>query len=375
MKTLRTLVAVFLLIPWSFPMAASHEFLVYVGTYTRQESKGIYAYRFDADSGVLKPLGLAAETSNPSFLIAHPNNRFVYAVGENDPGTISAFAIDATTGKLKLINTVSSRGNSPCHLSVDRTGKWLFVANYGDGSVANFAVHADGSLGEAAAFVQHSGSSVNPRRQAGPHAHSVNISSDNRFLAVADLGLDEILVYRFDAKTGSLTSNNPPFAKIDPGSGPRHLVFSADANFAWVLNEMKNTVTSLKYERNRGVFSPTGTAFSVPQDFAGVTNAAEIAIHPNGRFLYTSNRGHNSIAIFDVDSRTGLIRPGRWVSTRGKTPRNFAIDPSAAFLLAANQDSNSLAIYRIDPKTGGLEPHGEVTEAPVPVSLAFVRAQ
>jgi 6-phosphogluconolactonase len=355
-------------------MAESHEFFVYAGTYTGQKSKGIYAYRFDASSGVLKPLGLAIETSNPSFLAAHPNNHFLYAVGENNPGTISAFEVDAATGKLKLINTVSSRGDSPCHLALDKTGRWLFVANYGNGSIASFAVRSDGSLGEAHAVVQHSGSSVNPRRQAGPHAHAVNISSDNRFLAVADLGLDQIVVYRFDAKTGALTSNNPPFTSIEPGSGPRHLVFSTDAKFAWVLNEMKNTVTSLSYDGSNGVFKSIGTAFSVPQNYAEPTNAAEIAIHPNHQFLYTSNRGHNSIAIFDVDAQTGLIRLRKWISTRGSTPRNFVIDPSAAFLLAANQDSDSLAIYRIDSRTGDLVPHGELVDAPVPVSLAFVGA-
>jgi 6-phosphogluconolactonase len=353
-------------------MAASTEFFVYVGTYTRPNSKGIYAYRFNSTSGKLSPLGLATEANNASFLVGHPNNQYLYAVNEADSGSVAAYAIDTTSGKLTQINTVPSRGSGPCHLTIDNTGKWLFVANYNTGSVASFPVRSNGSLGEAAGFAQHSGSSLNPRRQAGPHAHSVNLSPDGQFLIVTDLGLDQILSYRFDAANGHLTPNNPAFTKLEPGSGPRHLAFSPDGQFAWVVNEMTATVTTLKYARATGTLTPIQTTSTLPPQFTGTKSAAEIAVHPKGRFLYTSNRGHDTIAIFDIDPGNGLIRPGRWVSTRGKTPRYFVLDPSATFLFAANQDSNSLAIYRLDATTGGLEAEGAILEAPVPVSVVFV---
>ena len=374
MKTLRNPLALFLLVLWSSSMAASTEFFVYVGTYTRSNSRGIYVYRFDSGSGKLSPLGLAAEASNASFLAVHPGNQFLYAVNEDPVGSLTSFVIDKSNGKLRRINTVSSRGGGPCHLVLDETGKWLFVANYNNGSVASFPVRSDGSLGEAAGFVQHSGSSVHPQRQAGPHAHSVTLSPDNRFLIVTDLGLDQILVYRFDPKSGGLTPNNPAITKVDAGSGPRHFTFAPDGEKAWVLNEMTATITTLKYDKATGVLTPIQTTSTLPSQFAGARSAAEIAVHPNGRFLYTSNRGHDTIAIFSIDPGTGLIRPGKWVSTRGRTPRNFAIDPSATFLFAANQDSNSLAVFRLDPKAGGLETLGDVVETPIPVSVVFAAA-
>jgi len=351
-------------------MAAPQDWIAYIGTYTSQNSKGIYAFRFNSGTGTLTPLGLAAETSNPSFLAVHPNQRFLYAVGENNAGTVSAFAIE-TPGKLKLLNTVSSRGSGPCHIAIDKTGQWLFVANYNNGSIASLPIHPDGTLGEAAVSIQHAGSSVDRRRQTGPHAHSVNPSPDNRFLVVTDLGLDQILVYRFDVKTGALTPNAPPFTKSTPGSGPRHLTWSSDGKFAWVLNEMAATVTALAYDKALGVFSDLQTISALPNDFAGSKSGAEVAVHPNGRFLYTSNRGHDSIAIFDVDARKGLLTPSTWASTRGKTPRHFASDPTGAYLIAANQDSNGLAVFRTDPKTGGLADTGNISEAPAPVSIVF----
>src|SRR5437879_5392723 len=199
-------------------VSANAEYFVYIGTYTRENSKGIYAYRFHPADGKLTPLGLAAETANPSFLAIHPNGRFVYSVSEGDTGTVSAFRIEPGSGKLTLLNTVSSKGAGPCHLRVDKTGKNLLVANYNSGSVASLPVKSDGSLSEASAFIQHKGSSVNKQRQEGPHAHSVNLSADNRFLIVTDLGLDQALVYRFDAAKGSLTPNDHPFATLNPGA-------------------------------------------------------------------------------------------------------------------------------------------------------------
>jgi 6-phosphogluconolactonase len=302
----------------------------------------------------------------------HPNQRFLYAVNENDAGTITAYAIDTDSGKLKLLNTVPSRGSGPCHLAFDTAGKWIFVANYNNGSIAALPVSPDGILGEATGSIQHSGSGIDARRQSGPHAHSVNISADNRFLVVTDLGLDEVLVYRFNANTGSLSPNDPPFIKMAPGSGPRHFTFSPDGKSAWVLNEMNATVTSLGYDRALGRFTLGQTVSALPGDFAGTKSGAEILVHPNGKFLYTSNRGHNSIAVFTLEGGGAASSSATWVSTRGKTPRSFAIDPSGATVVAANQDSNNLAVYRVDPRSGSLSPAGDIVEAPVPASVVFV---
>ena len=372
MRILAASLGVLLLAMSTLPSAAaSREWIVFVGTYTRQASKGIYAYRLTSADAKLTPLGLAVETSNPSFLAVHPNQRFLYAVNENDTGTISAFAIDSRTWKLKLLNTVSSRGSGPCHLALDTTGKWIFVANYNNGSIAALPVATDGTLGEAAVSIQHSGSSIDARRQSGPHAHSVNISPDNRFLAVTDLGLDEVLIYRFDAKAGSLTPHDPPAIKTTPGSGPRHLAFGPDGRFAWVVNEMSATVTALSYDRTLGKFTRAQDVSALPRDFGGTKSGAEILVHPNGKFLYTSNRGHDSIAIFKLEGEV-LSTSATWVPSRGKTPRSFAIDPEGAFVVAANQGSNNLAVFRVDTKTGGLSPAGDVVEAPLPVSVVFV---
>jgi 6-phosphogluconolactonase len=364
-----SLTLLLLSIPLIHSMAATREWIVYVGTYTRQASKGIYAYRFTSSDGRLTPIGLVAEVSNPSFLAVHPNQRFLYAVNENNAGTVAAFAIDRQSGKLKLLNSVSSRGSGPCHLALDKTGRWIFVANYNNGSIAVFPVGADGTLGDAVASIQHSGTSIDSRRQSGPHAHSVNVSPDNRFLIVTDLGLDQVLVYRFDPKVASLTPNDPPFIRMAAGAGPRHFTFSPDGKSAWVLNEMNATLTTLSYDRAMGRFTQTRTTSTLPSEFTGARSAAEILVHPNGRFLYTSNRGHDSIAIWNLRSKaTGAFA---WVSTRGRTPRNFAIDPTGAYIVAANQDSNNLAVYRVDATKGELTPVGEVVEAAVPVSVVF----
>jgi 6-phosphogluconolactonase len=349
------------------------DWIAYVGTYTRQDSKGIYAFAFQPTTGKLTARGLAAETSNPSFLAVAPNQHFVYAANENSPGTISAFAVDPGTARLKLLNAVSSRGAGPCHVAVDRTGKWIFAANYNTGSVAVFRVHADGTLGEASGFAQHSGSSVNPQRQESPHAHSVSVSPDNRFVLVADLGLDEVLLYRFDALKGTLTAHDPPFAKIAPGSGPRHMAFRPDGKFVYALNEMSATVTAFGYAAGNGGLGEIQTVPTLPAGFEGPNSSAEIAVHPDGRFLYTSNRGHDSISIFRIDAAKGTLTFLDRVATRGKTPRNFAIDPTGAFLFAANQDSGSLVEFRIDRATGRLTATGDVLEVPSPVAVVFVR--
>lgn len=347
----------------------------YIGTYTRAKSKGIYVYRYDPSTGKMTAGELAAETSNPSFLAVHPNQRYLYAANENNSGMVSAFAIDPATGHLKLLNSVSSKGSGPCHVSVDKTGKWVFAANYNNGSAAAFPVKDDGSLGEAAWSVQDSGSSADKQRQTGPHAHSANLAPDNKFMLLADLGLDQVLVFKFDAAKGSIAPNNPPFAKLAPGSGPRHLAFSTNGKFAYVISEMLATVTAFRWDASHGKLDEIQTVSTLPAGYTGGKSDAEIAAHPNGKFLYASNRVHNSIALFKLDPASGKLAMVDVFPSGGKTPRNFAIDPNGAYLFAAHQDSDNIVDFKIDAGTGRLTPTGDTQEVGAPVCVVFARAQ
>ncbi len=361
-------------------------YLVYVGTYTNKTaSKGIYAYLFDPGVGRLASLGVAAESKDPSFLAVHPSGKYLYAVNELDhfgaqkSGAVSSFAIDPKTGKLTLLSQASTQGAGPCYISLDKTGKFVLVANYDGGSIAVFPIREDGSLAPASAFVQHSGSSINKERQEGPHAHWIGTSPDNRFALAADLGLDEILVYRFNAAKGTLAPNTLPFAKLNPGARPRHFAFHPNGKFAYVLTEMGSSVAAFAYKASNGSLSPLQTVSTLSilrKDYSGPKEAAEIAVHPSGKFLYASNRaGIDTISAFSIDPVKGTLHLKDEYSTMGKTPRNFAIDPTGKFLLAANQESNKIVIFRIDPTTGALSPTGEVTEAPAPVCITFVAAK
>jgi len=357
------------------PQTGKGGWFAYAGTYTRQKSKGIYVYRYDPKTGKLNNGTLAAETSNPSFLAVHPSQKYLYAANENGTGTVSAFAIDPASGQLKLLNSVSSKGSGPCHVSVDKTGKWVFAANYNNGSAAAFPVKEDGSLGEAAWSVQDTGSSADKQRQSGPHAHSANISPDNKFMLLADLGLDKILVFHLDAAKGAITPNDPPFGRVAPGSGPRHLAFSTNGKFVYVISEMACTVTAFHWDAAHGKLDEFQTISTIPAGTTGTRSTAEIAVHPNGRFLYGSNRGINTIALFDIDRASGKLTLVEGVPSGGKTPRNFAIDPTGAFLLAAHQDSDNIVGFKIDPKTGRLTPTGDSVEVGAPVCIVFARAQ
>jgi len=356
----------FMLVAGFSGVLAAQERAVYVGTYTNGASKGIYTFWFNVSTGKATEPSLAAESSNPSFLAVHPDGRFLYAANENPNGTATAFSV-GTEGRLSRLNSVSSHGSGPCHVAVDRTGKWLFAANYNSGSIAVFPIGADHMLGEASTVVQHSGSSVNPQRQEGPHAHAVVVSADNRFVLVPDLGADQLVIYRFDAAKGAL--GTPAFAKAAPGAGPRHLAFRPDGRFVYVLNELAASIAAFRYDNGR--LNEVQTISTLPGDFAGAKSGAEIAVHPNGRFLYASNRGHDSIAIFSIDASKGTLTAAGHASTQGKTPRNFVIDPTGKYLLAANQDSGTVVIFRIDLNTGDLSPSGTVVQVPAPVSLVF----
>ena len=309
---------------------------LYVGTYTNSKtpSEGIYLLELDLASGKLTSKGGVAKLADPSFLAIHPSRKFLYAVNELDNfngkkgGGVSALAIDAGTGKLKLLNQQSSVGSGPCHLTVDQTGKNVLVANYGSGSVACLPIEADGTLRPASSFIQHEGKSVDRGRQSHPHGHSINLDRANRFAFAADLGLDKVLIYKFDADKGTLTPNDPAFAKVAPGSGPRHFAFHPDGRFAYVISEMANTVTVFAYDPNYGALTEIQTITTLPQDFKGKSYTAEVQVHPSGKFVYGSNRGHDSIAIFKVDPGTGKLTAAGHEPTLGKNPRNFAIDPT-----------------------------------------------
>jgi 6-phosphogluconolactonase len=357
--------------------SASPGRLVYIGTYTGNTSKGIYAFRFDETSGALKMLGLAAETKSPSFLAVSPNRKFLYAVNEissfegEKAGSVTAFSIDAQSGKLTPLNAKSSKGDGPCHLAVDATGRFAAVANYGGGNFSLLPIGADGRLGDSVAILANGGSGPNKERQEGPHAHAVVFDARNRYLLGADLGLDRVFIYKFDPTTGALGANDPSSVQLAPGAGPRHVAFHPTLPLAFAINELTSTITSLSWDPATGRLAAAGSVSSLPAGYSGENSTAEIAVHPNGRFLYGSNRGHDSIAVFTIGPM-GTLTLVEHESTRGQTPRNFAIDPTGKWLIAANQKSNSLAVFSIDQDTGVLTPVGPLAQVGTPVCVLFL---
>jgi 6-phosphogluconolactonase len=367
--------------------ATQHSYFVYVGTYTDTPAKGegIYGYRYDAKTGHLTPLGVAAEIPNPSFLATDPQHRFLYAVTErgSDPKvtgafsdqTVSSYSINPQSGALTFMNKVSSAGGMPCHLVMDRTGKMLFVADYGSGRVVSYAIKPDGSIGEQSGLGQDSGSSVDARRQQGPHVHSTVLSPDNRFLFTPDLGLDQIKIYKIDPAKGTFTPDDPPFVSVTPGLGPRHFAFGRGAKYAYAVCEMGSSVVVFSYDRAKGSLKPIQTISTLPSDFKAQSASAEIEVDESGRYLYASNRGSDSITVFAIDQQKGTLTNLQVVSTLGKSPRNFKIDPAGKYLIAANQNSNQLVLLKIDPHTGQLTPGDEIVDVPSPVCVLFVPAK
>jgi 6-phosphogluconolactonase len=351
---------------------------VYIGTYTGGKSKGIYRCEFDASSGKLSEPVLAAEVTNPSFLALHPNNHYLYAVGEmpsfegRPSGAVTAFSIDPASGELRRLNQKPSGGAGPCHVIVDRQGKNVLVANYGGGSAAVLHLEENGRLGERTGFAQHHGKGSDPARQEAPHAHSINLDAANRFAFVADLGLDQVLIYRFDADKGTLQKNDPPSVQVEPRSGPRHFAFHPNGRYAYVLNELANTVTALTYDAQTGALRPIQTLSTLPEGYRKPSWAAEVQVHPSGKFLYSSNRGHNSIAIFTIDEKTGKLTAAGHQAEGIQTPRNFGIDPTGKFMLVANQDGDSILVFRIDGQTGALQATGAKVEVGKPVCIKFL---
>ena len=367
---------------------ANGRFFLYAGTSTnRGSSKGIYVYRYDSTSGKTEPLGLAAESANPSFLAVHPNHRFLYAVNEisnfaaagaptgTRAGSIAAFAIDSKTGMLTQLNAVSSKGGGPTHLSIDRSGKWVAAANYGGGSVVLFPVQSDGKLGEATGFVQHTGSSVTPR-QTTPHAHGAYFSPDGRFLFVCDLGLDKIMAYRVDGASGALDPLDPAFAPLKPGSGPRHMAFAPNARFAYTANELNSTVSAFSYDKSTGRLSEIQTLPSITgYDGAnGVNYPSEVEVDSRGRFVYVANRNGDNIAVFAI-AGDGKLTPSSQTAVGGKYPRHFALDPSGKYFFAENQNSENIVQFRVDQATGALTATGVELKISIPMCVVFVPAQ
>jgi 6-phosphogluconolactonase len=384
MKITRRLFAFLVLSSFLFALAfttaaphppADSRHLAFVGTYTgKTGSKGIYAFDFDATTGKLIARGLAAETPSPSWVVIHPNGKFAYAANEDGKqSAVTAFSIDAKSARLTQLNQLPALGEDPCHLSFDKTGKFLFAANYTSGDVVVFPILPDGKLGQATANVKDAGPlGPNKERQEAPHAHWVHVSTDNRFVFVSDLGLDAILIYRFDAAKGTLTPNDPPSAKLAPGAGPRHVAFSPNGKFVYVVSELNNNVTVFSYDSAKGSLQSVQALPTLPSDFHGRNDDAEITVHPDGKWLFASNRGHDTIAVFAVNSSDGKLRYTGEFSTAGKGPRHFIIDPTGKFLLAENQNSNSIAVFRIDSATGALTKVSQTEDIASPVCIAFL---
>lgn len=347
--------------------------LIYVGTY----SKGIYGFRYDPEKANLEPIGYLGEIQNPSFLILHPEHQYLYAVseltGSGDPiGGVASFSINPENGSLTMLNKRSSEGSAPCHLALDKTSKMLMVANYVNGAVASFPVLENGSLGELASLMKASGHSVDKGRQDGPHAHEVVVSADNRFAFVPDLGLDHIRIYQIDPSTAKMTPSDPPFVKMTPGSGPRHLVFSGNEKFAYVISELASTVTVFAYHPESGSMTELQTVSTLPPDFKGENGAGEIKLDHSGRFLYASNRGYDSIAVFSINKEIGTLSEVQIEKIDGKMPRYVALDPEGEHLLAANQKSDNILVFKVDQMSGKIAPTGQNVQSPSPVCLAFL---
>lgn len=386
-------------------LARSNQYFVYFGTYTgfkyvhhshtfgvgETHSKGIYFARFNAATGDLSDAQLAAEVVNPSFLTISPDHKFLYAVSE-DPlslgppldhsSYVNAFAMDASTGKLRFLNSVPASGTSTCYISIDHTGRYIFLANFGSGSVSVVRTRDDGSLGELVSFIQNVGSSVDRSIQTEPHPHWIGVSPDNRHVIVSDLGLDQVQVFNLDADTGTLSPPAPPYSTVYPGGGPRHFAFDPAGKFGYQLSEMSGEIDVFSWNPAKGTLTGVQRVHTVPHDFFGGNHSAEIEIHPSGRFLYESNRrtqgetvrGPDTIGVFYIDPADGTLSRVEEVPSGGIMPRSFALDPSGSYLLSANQLSNNVVVLRIDARTGRLSKTGKEITVETPVCIKFVPA-
>ena len=358
----------------AMPAAAQDDLRVYFGTYTRGESEGIYLSQLDTKSGKLTDAELVAKTENPSFLALHPSGKFLVAVNEvaefqgQPGGGLTTFAI-GPQGRLQQLGATATEGAAPCHVVIDRTGKFALAANYTGGSVSVIPIQTDGKPGKLSQLIRHQGSSVT-RRQQSPHAHCVRFAAGDRFAFAADLGMDQVRIYQFDAATGRLNDAATPAVDLAPGAGPRHFTFHPNGRFAYVINEMQSTVTAMTYDPSSGRLRTIQTLSTLPAGFAGRNSTAEVVVSPDGKHLYGSNRGHDSLAAFAIDSATGRLSAIGHFKTGGKTPRNFNIDPSGQWVLAANQSTNDVFVFR-RAEDGTLSPTGQSIAVGAPVCVVF----
>jgi 6-phosphogluconolactonase len=363
--------------------------LIFVGTYTepilfgsgkilKGKGKGIHVYRFDADLGTMSEERIMDARPNPSYLVTDPSCRFLYAVNElkefegAPTGAISAFSMDADSGELQFLNRKPTHGTDPCHVTVHQSGRYVLVANFMSGSVCVLPICEDGSLGDATDVIQHHGSSVDPARQAGPHAHAVVLDKTGSHVFIPDLGLDKVMIYRFDKRHGQLRPHDPPWIEGTPGSGPRQLVLHPSARYAYLINELDSTMTAFQYNEEKATLREIQTVPTLPEGFQGTNTCAEIQISPSGEFLYGSNRGHNSIVTYAIRPSDGTLVYVGHQSTRGSTPRHFAVDPGGDFVLVANQDSDNIVVFAIDLATGELVPTAHGVQVPTPVCVRIV---
>ena len=363
--------AVALVFP-TLPCIGMNEHLIYIGTYTRTDSKGIYALRLNDTTGELSTPELVATTANPSFIALSKDRSHLYAVSEGATFAVP-FAVNLATGKLVPDESRDSGGKAPCYLMVDETEQCLVVAHYHNGIVASLPINKDGSLGPVKSLHQHTGSSVVPERQESAHVHSANISPNNRHVIVCDLGLDKIFTYELDAATATLTPAATPFVATVPGAGPRHSAFSTDGRFVFVINELNNTLVSYAYDADTGRLTEKDTQPTLPADFTGNSSTAEVRVHPNGKFVYGSNRGHDSIVVFAVDSGTGKLTPIDHTPSGGRNPRNFNLTPDGKWLIAANQNSNSINVFAVDDSTGKLTATDHHASVSLPVCVVVAK--
>ena len=350
--------------------AQNMDYYLYVGTYTRKTSEGIYVYQFNAQTGDFAPVSITKGVSNPSFLAISPNQRFLYAVGGSTGDTVRAFAIDKQAHHLSLLNSQATGSTGATHLDVDKTGKWVIVGNYAGGNLCVFPVEVSGSLGKVTQTIQHVGKSINPERQTKPYVHSINIAPNNKDVFVPDLGTDKVMAYTLNAQTGQLSASNPAFTAVTPGSGPRHFTYHPNGRFAYVIQELDATITGFAYKN--GSLEAFQTVKNLPDDYTGRKWSADIHISPDGKFLYGSNRAHESLGIFSINQKTGQLTLVGHQPVNGKTPRNFAIDPTGNFVLVANQDSDNITIFKRDKNTGKLTPTDKEITVSMPVCLKFM---
>jgi 6-phosphogluconolactonase len=355
---------------------SSPQYLVYFGTITGPKSKGIYAYRFDPNKAQLDSIGMVAEIERPTWLAEHPSHKYLYAasdLGNDVDGTIFSYKIDARTGSLTFMNKVSADGGGPTHLAVDETGKMLLAADFGSGRVVAFRLNTDGTIGQQTARMQHTGKSINPRRQLSPHAHGVFIAADSRHVIVPDLGVDKVFSYRLDVQHGTLAPNEPPFVDMPAGYGPRHFAFHPNGQFAYLINEMESAVTAFAYTSATGELKPLQTISTLPDNFVyGTKSGAEVWVDQAGRFLYVSSRSDDTLTVFSIDPRQGTLQPIQRIPTQGKYTWHFAADPTGQYLFVANRDSDNVVIFKIDSGTGKLAPTGQVFSVPSPTCVVFV---